>query len=223
MKIIDVEQGTPEWFAARLGKFTGSDISDLMYAAKPTKAYTDLINEKRSESKHGITQYEIEKRVGRCIYENFEPSIGVNGKYGKLMESDALEYYAKKYDEEIHTVGFVVSDKWPEHVGTSPDSLHTRKSSGVEIKCHVTLAIHDAATNLKNANDLKEFNVKYYWQVLHNMLVCEAESWDFVSYLPFISPEYVMSCLAITKMEVLNDLGLLEERINTAIKLKTNQ
>ena len=53
------------------------------------------------------------------------------------------------------------------------------------------------------------------------MLVCEAESWDFVSYLPFVAPEYVMSCLAISINEVEIDLKLLEQRIIEAINLKT--
>ena len=40
MKVLTMEQGSPEWLAARAGKVTASRISDVM-AAKTTAAYRD--------------------------------------------------------------------------------------------------------------------------------------------------------------------------------------
>ena len=234
LNIIECDQNTPTWYKARLSMFTASDASDLIFEQgvyktgdnkgqpKPVpKSFLNIVKEKRSESKHGITQYEIDTRVGRCLYNDFVPSIGLNGKYGQMMQIDALEHYSKKYNEEVYTVGFVISNKYPDHVGCSPDALHLHKNSGVETKCPVTMAIHDDHISLKTPLDLKIFNEKYYWQVLLSLFVCEAESWDFVSYFPFIEPENVMSCLVIKRDEVLSDLELLDNQIKLAIELKT--
>ena len=219
LNIVECLQDTSEWHKAKLGRFSASDASDLIFERgvyktgdkkgqeKPVpQTFLKIVKEKRSESKHSITQYEIDTRVGRCLYNDYVPSIGLNGKYGMMMQVDALEHYSKKYNEEVYTVGFVISNQYPEHVGCSPDALHLRKDSGVETKCPVTLSIHDDHLSLKTALDL---------------FVCEAESWDFVSYFPFIEPENVMSCLVIKRNEVLEDLVLLENQIKLAIELKT--
>lgn len=234
LTIIDCEQGSKDWFNVRCGKFTGSDMSDLIYEPgvyktgdkkgtdKPIpKEFLNIVAKKRSESKHAVSQHEIDTRVGRCVYPNYKPSIGLNGEYGKIMEPDALEYYAKKYNEQVYTVGFVISNKYPDNLGVSPDALHVIKRSGVEIKCPVTLSIHDTHCALQTPLDLKKFNERYYWQVLANMYVCEADSWDFVSYMPFLEPQHVMSCLVINRSDIQEDLNILEHCIVKAIELKT--
>lgn len=233
LKIIDCEQGTPEWHLARSGKFTGSEADYLIYEEgvyksgdkkgqeKPVPvSFIKLVEEKASEDEFGVSQYEIDTKVGRCTYNDYIPSIGIDGKYGKLMEADAFDYYQQKYSEEVFSVGFVLYDKYPEHVGTSPDGLNRFKNSGLELKCPTTLRIHRRHLRLKSALDLKNFDSQKYWQVIHNMLVCKADSWDFVSYMPFLAPEKVMSCLVITKDEVQEDLILLEKQIDKAVKLK---
>jgi hypothetical protein len=231
--IIDCLQNTPEWYKARSGHFTGSDVHKLIWTPeiyktgdkkgteKPVlKGLLDLVEEKLCEDEYGITQYEVDVRVGRTIYANYEPNIGINGKYGHSTEADALEHYAKKYDEEIYLAGFINWREQPLHVGCSPDALHLRKQSGVETKCPVTLVVHRRNSKLQKASDLKELNENYYWQVLHNMLVCEADSWDYVSYFPFIEAEKVMSCLYISKEEVQEDLAELKRCLEYAITLK---
>lgn len=218
-KIIDCEQGSPEWFSARIGMFTGSTASDL-HMGKTTKGYLGLIAEKAAESFFEVSTYEIELATGRQIYNDFVPSIGVNGKYGTLMEPAAREYYAKKYDEEIYTVGLCISERWPNDVITSPDALFTRKKGGVEIKCRISLATHMQCLRLRTPNDLKSLNQKEYWQVIHNMVVCEAEQWDFVSYLPFLKPEHVMACLVISRNDVIDDINNHEAELIEAIKRK---
>lgn len=218
-KIIDCEQGSQEWFSARIGMFTGSTASDL-HMGKTTKGYLGLIAEKAAETFFEVSSYEIEQATGKQIYSDFKPSIGVNGEYGTLMEPMAREYYAKKYDEEIYTVGLCVSDRWPNDVITSPDALFMRKNGGVEIKCRRSLATHMACLKLRTPADFKEMNVKEYWQVIHNMVVCEAEQWDFVSYLPFLKPEHVMACLVVNRCDVLEDIENHTKELEEAVKKK---
>ena len=218
-KIIECEQGSQEWFSARIGMFSGSTASDL-HMGKTTKGYTNLIAEKAAESFFEVSSYEIELATGKQVYSDFTPSIGINGKYGTIMEPMAREYYAKKYDEEIYTVGLCVSERWPNDVITSPDALFVRKSGGVEIKCRISLAAHKQCLDLRKPSDLKALNPKEYWQVIHSIVVCEAEQWDFVSYLPFLKPEHVMACLVINRADVLEDIESHSAELEIAVAKK---
>lgn len=218
-KIINCEQGSQEWFSARIGMFTAYNAHKL-HMGKSTKGYIDLIEEKAAESFFEVSTYEIDKATGMQIYSDYEPSIGISGKYGKLMEPFAREYYAKKYDEEIYTVGLCVSERWPNDVATSPDALFTRKSGGVEIKCRVSPTIHKKCLALRTPSDLKRINDHEYWQVIHSMVVCEADQWDFVSYLPFLKPEHVMACLVVNRCDVLEDIASHESELEIAVARK---
>lgn len=117
LQIIDCEQGSPEWHAARLGIPTASMFSTVMASGKaggPSLTRAKYMRELVGERITGT------------------PNEGYNNAHmdrGKAMEAEARALYAFLHDEPLQQVGFIRNgDK-----GCSPDSL-AGKSGLVEVK-----------------------------------------------------------------------------------------
>lgn len=107
MKIIDCDQNSPEWFAARVGKATASEFSRIITPlGKESKAVDGYINEILAEM-----------IVGHHI-DGFQSDYMARGKE---LEDDAALLYATLTDDPVVKVGFCVSDCG--RMGCSPDRL----------------------------------------------------------------------------------------------------
>ena len=155
----DVEQGSPEWFAVRLGKFTASEFDRVVTpGGKASTQIGGLVNKLVAEIITGkptaFTESDWMKR-------------------GKELEQEARDALAFRLDVDIEAVGFVECEDGP--WGCSPDGVY--EGRGCELKCpaphtHVQYLIDDRCPN------------DYYPQVQGAMWVTGAKSWDFVSYHP---------------------------------------
>lgn len=160
MQIIDCDQGTPEWLAARAGIPTASMFKTVMAVGpKGGKSATrvDYLNKLAGELLTG---------------EPMDNYVSPDMERGKLMEDEARDLYAFQYGVEPQRVGFIKSG----NKGASPDSLIGDKG-GLEIK---SAAAHIQIERLLNGELLSEHKA----QVHGNMWVCEREWWDFASYCP---------------------------------------
>lgn len=107
MQVLDCEQGTVEWFSARMGIPTASEFATVMASGV-----------KGGESKTRRTY--MLKLAGEVLtgepMENFS-----NGhmERGQIMEEDARRQYAFVRDVEPQRVGFIRNG----NKGCSPDSL----------------------------------------------------------------------------------------------------
>jgi len=160
MQIIECEQGSPEWFAARAGIPTASEFHTVMAVGK--------------QGGKSITRVAyLNKLAGEIL--TGEPMATYSNddmERGKLMEDEARDLYAFMNGVEPQRVGFIRSgDK-----GASPDSLIGDKG-GLEIK---SAAAHIQIARLL-AGDLPS---EHKAQVHGNIWVCEREWWDFCSYCP---------------------------------------
>lgn len=107
MKIIDCEQGTPEWFAARMGIPTASEFSTVMASGRGG-----------GESKTRKTY--LLKLAGEIITGEITDSYtNAHMERGKVMEEEARDFYALTADVDPQRVGFIVNGP----KGCSPDSL----------------------------------------------------------------------------------------------------
>lgn len=152
----DIEQGTPEWFAARAGIPTASRFATVMAKGE------------------GKTRAEyMRKLAGEIITgELAEGFTTPHMERGKLMEDEARETYAFINSVEPYQVGFIRSgDK-----GASPDSL-IETDGGLEIK---TAMPHIQIDRLERDRLPPEHKA----QVQGNLWISEREWWDFVSYWP---------------------------------------
>jgi hypothetical protein len=153
---FDREQGTPEWFACRLGIPTASNFSKVLAKGegKTRKRYLlDLAGE-------------------RLTGEPAESYCNDYMERGKLMEAEARDLYVFMTDAEIDRVGFIRNgDK-----GVSPDSFIGDKGM-LEIKTKLPALQLECIL----ADKLPSEHVA---QVQGALWVAEREWLDFVSYWP---------------------------------------
>jgi hypothetical protein len=160
MEIIDVEQGSPEWFAARLGVPTASMFATVM-----------AVGPKGGKSV-GRVDY-LNKLVGEIITgEPMYNYVSPDMERGKLMEDEARDLYSFMHDVEPRRVGFIKQ----RGAGCSPDSLIGDRG-GLEIK---SAAAHVQVSRLLDG----ELPSEHRAQVQGSIWVTDRDWWDFCSYCP---------------------------------------
>jgi putative phage-type endonuclease len=162
MKIIDCIQGSPEWFAARLGKVSASRIADL--TAKTKSGY--------STSRANYAAELIAERLTGAKAEKFSNAAMA---WGTETEPQARAMYEFMRDCLVTEVGCVLHPKI-DMACASPDGLVGDKGL-VEIKCPNTAA---------HIETLRGFAIdgKYIKQMQWQM-ACTGRDWcDFASFDP---------------------------------------
>lgn len=164
IRIIDCDQDTPEWFAARRGIPTASMFKTVLAVGpKGGKATTrvDYLN----------------KLAGEIITDEPMPTYtNADMERGKEQEDEARDLYTFTASDNLLRVGFVRNG----NAGCSPDSL-VGANGGLEIK--------SAAAHVQIERLLKdELPSEHKAQVYGSMWVCEREWWDFMSYCPKLPP-----------------------------------
>lgn len=163
MIILDHEQGTEEWFAARLGKPSASNFSKLITTTgKPSSSaekYIDLLVAERLTGK------------SEPFYTNDHMARGSE------LEPEARESYEFISVNTVTEHGFILDDS--QEFGCSPDGLI--EGGGLEIKC---------AAQGTHAGYLRDPQIavkKYYHQIQGCMWICDRQWWDLFLYHPDMS------------------------------------
>lgn len=160
LEIIDCEQNSPEWYAARLGIPTASMFATVMASGKGgapsltrAKYMRELVGERiTGEANEGYSNAHMER--------------------GKAMEAEARDLYAFVHDEPLQRVGFIRNGE----KGCSPDSLAGTRG-GVEIK---TALPHILIEILQK----DQVPTEHIPQVQGTLWVAEREWWDLVVFWP---------------------------------------
>jgi hypothetical protein len=106
-EIVDCDQGSPEWFAARMGIPTASEFATVMASGRGG-----------GESKTRATY--MRKLAGEIITgEPMENYANAHMERGNVMEDEARRDYAFTRNVEPQRVGFIRKGR----TGCSPDSL----------------------------------------------------------------------------------------------------
>jgi len=155
-----VIQGSPEWFAARLGKATASHMSDIM--ARTKSGYG-------AGRKNYMTQLLCERLTG----EREETYTNVAMQHGIDTEPMAISEYELETGLLVTPVGFIDHPTIP-MCGASPDGL-VGDEGLIEVKCPNT-ATHIAT--LMGGPVKRDYILQMHWQ-----MSCTGRVWcDFVSY-----------------------------------------
>ena len=112
LHVMDMEQRSEEWYAARCGLVTASTIKTLVTPATLKTASND--------GSRGLTAQLLAERItgwSETTYQSADMFRGV------VEEPRAIEVYAKLYQRSVETVGFMVRDDWGFSIGYSPDGL----------------------------------------------------------------------------------------------------
>ena len=157
-----MEQRSPEWFAARLGKVTASRVADVIAKTKTGP----------SASRVNYAAELIAERLTGCPTEKFSNAAM---QWGTDNEAGARNAYSFRTDSDVAEVGFI------DHPailmsGASPDGL-IGDVGLIEIKCPNTATHLDT---LEGQAVPAKYIVQMQWQ-----MACTGRAWcDFASFDP---------------------------------------
>jgi len=162
LMIEKVEQGTPEWFAARLGNVTASRVADVI--AKTKSGY--------SASRENYMAQLICERMTNTVAESYTNAAMAWGTETEPLARAAYESHA---DVLVDEVGYVHHPAI-KRAGASPDGL-VGADGLLEIKCPNT------ATHIETL--LSETVPTKYITQMQWQMACTGRQWcDFVSFDP---------------------------------------
>jgi putative phage-type endonuclease len=157
-----MEQGTDDWFAARLGKVTASRVADLM--AKTKTGY--------SASRDNYMAQLVVERLTNTKAESFSSTAM---QWGTDQEPFARAAYEAAQSVLVEEVGFVTHPRI-DMAGASPDGL-VGLFGMCEIKCPNTAVMIDTLLTEKVPS-------RYFGQMQMQM-ACTDRAWcDYVVYDP---------------------------------------
>lgn len=163
--IVDVPQRSPEWFAARLGRLTGSVAADAM--AGPLKSGGEPAS--RRDLRMRLV---LERLTGRSLEDDY---VNADMKRGIALEPDALAAYEAETGNLIQPTGFLMHTDLM--IGCSLDGHISDFTGLLELKCP------------RPANHLRYVRAgvlpaEHRWQIVHNLFVTGAAWADFCSFAP---------------------------------------
>ena len=180
---VEIAQGSPEWFAGRLGKITASRLSDIM---KTTK-YGESTYKKRARM-----ELAIERLTGK------QASITPMNQFmrdGVEREPIARDLFQSVTGKDVDLCGSFNHPDIPMS-SASPDGLIVDENAVLEIKCP-TAVTH--AYNLLS----KKMDTRYVYQIQWQMACYEADYGYFASYHPDYPKEQRLRWLKVDRDDVL--------------------
>lgn len=198
-----MEQRSNEWFEARRGRFTASNIHKLMGR--------DLYTQ--------VAQGYILEKVGEELEGRDAPVSSAAMAHGVEMEPHAINRLQEITGYIFEDHGLLVPE-WCPHFGVSPDGISTCGKVGCEVKSPYTVASHTAHLLLDGWAALKQAKAEYYWQCIAALSVTECDRWLFFSYNPTFRHEFQGALVVIERSGVQKDIEALRERVLQAAKIK---
>lgn len=163
--VVDVPQRSPEWFAARLGRLTGSRANDMLAMHKDGKT--------RGAGRRNLTTQLVLERVTGKSHESSYQSRAM--EQGIEREADAVALYEALTGRIIQRSGFLAHLDFA--AGCSLDGYLGDYERIIEVKSPIP------ATHLEYLRTGK-VPKEYADQVLHNLWVSGAIACDWLSYNP---------------------------------------
>lgn len=156
-----IEQRTPEWHAARIGRVTGSIVGAILDLS-PYMTRADALRS-MVRAAHGAPS---------------EFTGNAATQWGTAMEPGAIAEFEMNYGESVSAMPFAPYEDW---LGASPDGK-VSDGKGLEIKCPYFIR-NDQRPIFKSLNEQPH----YYAQTQIEMLCCEWDSLWFYQYTPYDS------------------------------------
>jgi len=180
--VVNVPQKSPEWFAARCGRLTGTAAADMLATIRSGEAAA------RRDLRLRLV---VERLTQRAQDEGGYVSSDM--QWGIDHEPDARRAYEARTGAIVTAVGFL---QHPElRVGCSPDGVVDGGRGIVEIKCP------RSAQHLKSLRQVRAKCAvlpEYLPQLHHNLWVSGAQWCDFISYDPRFPPALQLAQLRVS-------------------------
>lgn len=162
-------QGSEEWFAARCGMLTASEMHLIV---TPTL-------KQASNDKERTQLYELlAQRISRFVEPQYVSDAMLRGE---VEEIEARNAYSKRY-APVREVGFVVNRRWGFSLGCSPDGLVDKDPEGEGlIECKSRGQKYQVQTIVEHV-PAGTIPPEFMLQVQTALLVTERHWCDFISY-----------------------------------------
>lgn len=207
--VIEAEQRSEFWYAARAGRLTGSRACDMLARIKSGEA---------AARRDLRMQLAIERITGRTL--DADGFVSKDMQRGIDLEAAALAAYEADTGNMVRKTGFLQMSEFM--AGCSLDGDVDDFRGIVEFKCPKSTTHVSYLKSRQIPND-------YAAQVLHNLWVTGAEWCDFVSYddrmpegLQFLRIRVERDEAALKDYEraVIAFLGEVAEEVNTLLTLR---
>lgn len=154
----DIKQRSPEWYAARKGRVTGSIVGAIL-GLDPYKKRADILRQMVREAV-GAPKEDENEFLERTIFG-----------YGKVNEDNAILDFRMETGLDVEPCGFFPHDEW---LGASPDGL---TSDGGILECKAPWSRRDGQDReFKSLDDQPH----YYAQMQIEMLCADCpHAWFF--------------------------------------------
>jgi len=184
-----IEQGSPEWFAQRLGKVTASRVADVI--AKTKTGY--------STSRENYMAQLVCERMTGVVAESFSNAAMQHGTDTEPLARAAYEAYADVLVDEVP----MIQHPEIEAAGASPDGL-VGDEGLLEIKCPNTATHIDT---ILSQTVPSKYNIQMQWQ-----MACTGRKWcDFVSFDPRLPQELQLFVKRVPRDDAY--IQMLEEEV----------
>lgn len=202
-------QRVPEWYVARLYKFTGSEFYKLMTGGRREMTPDELKAEKEARGKRktidtlfGETALSyIDEKLTEILTNgtsiDFTQFSSKETEWGKFWEPYAKEEFTKRTGLTLKEHGFI---EISERFGCSPDG-ETSDDGILEIKCPFKCINHTKNLKLINYEDFVSKHEDYYVQMHIEMIALNKNFGYFVSYDPRYSYLFQLKIIKIPRNE----------------------
>jgi len=208
-KSVFIQQNTEEWHRVRLGRFTASEIFNLITEPKTIAA------QKAGHLSETALNYVMEKVAETLTCQPKQQGYAFPLVWGLEHEAEAVKFFEEKTNLQTFTTGFY---PYTDHAGGSPDR-EVEDFDILEIKCPFDSAKHVEYLMLTTWADLKAEYKKYYWQCQANLLFTGRKACHFVSFDPRMrNDKHKMAHLVIPAIE--EDQKILIAKIEKAVDEK---
>lgn len=174
MIILDVEQGKPEWFAARVGIPSASMFSEIITSTGGiSKSREKLIFQLAGERVTGIRE---------------ETYTSADMKWGTEHEPEARALFELLTGRDVVEIGMCYPDE-NRFYSCSPDGLvdGIDGDEGLEIKCpKLTTQVSRILTKLNT------LPTSYVAQVQGSLAITGKKRWHWLSYYPGLKPIHII-------------------------------
>lgn len=204
-----IEPYSPEWFKARIGTFTASEIYKLMTEPRSKK------KKDAGELSEGATTYILEK-VHEKVTGIVKPSItNYATDWGINNEPIAAEWYRKLTGANI-TPPYLVFHEEIEGFSCTPDCF-VNDDGLLEVKCPANGANHFKHCFITKPEYFRDEHPEYFWQCMAQMNITGRKWCDFVSFDPRVPSDLGMFIYRLNYDPIAG--AELEEKVSKAREL----
>lgn len=206
-------QRTPEWYRARIGKFTASCFSKIV--SKPA--------DKTARVSRTALNY-IEKAATQLYFNDYLPSIDSHStRWGNNHEEEAIRAFSLKTGFKTKESGFKLHPHYPDF-GATPDALVEDKdffsrTIVAQIKCPYNPKNHtEYRKKISDAFSLRKKKSEYFWQIQGEIWISDAVHGYFVSFDPRLDESENVHIVKIERDE--QAIGFLKEKLQESLVLR---